>query len=344
VVVVGYQSRPDLDECLRSVLDQDYAGDIEVVFVDNASTDGSANFVRTAFPTVNVVESGSNLGYAGGTNVGFRHAQGDYLVSLNPDTAVDRAFIRALVETARAHQDRALVTSCILFYDDPNTVNVDGNLVNFGLVAACRGLGEPRESHESEVSLASISGCAFLIPRSVLKQLGPFEDALHLYLEDTDLSLRALVAGYDCVNAPGSLVRHKYRLKMSPRKYYYMERNRWVVMMRVYRFPTILMLLPGLLVIEALTWIGAASLGWGHLLAKAKSYAGIAAMLPTVRRGRRQLRSLRQRTDQAVLARLQGPLPVAQLVPDGEAPQRALGIVNRLLSGYYWLVLRLVRW
>jgi GT2 family glycosyltransferase len=344
VVIVGYQSRADLPECLGSVLDQDYPGETEVIFVDNASTDGSADFVRAAFPGVTVVESGGNAGYAGGTNLGFRRTRGEYLISLNPDTTVDRHFVGALVDSALAHGDRALVTSRILYYGDPEMINIYGNDVNFGLVASCRAIGEPRSHHTTEVDLPSISGTAFLIPRSVLTRIGPFEAKLHLYLEDTDLSLRALLAGYRCVTAPESLVFHKYQLKMGPSKFYYIERNRWVVMLRTYRLGTVLVLLPGLLAIEALVWIGAAKLGRHHLWAKTRSYGGVARMIPAIRRGRRQVRELRRISDRQVLDRLQGPLPIGLLVPRQRTAQTLLTFVNFGFSAYFRLTRRLVRW
>ena len=127
--------------------------------------------------------------------------------------------------------------------------------------------------------------------------------------------MRALLAGYRCVTVPKSVVYHKYQLKMGPAKFYYIERNRWVVMLRNYRLGTVLLLLPGLLAIEALVWIGAAKLGRRHLLAKTRSYGGVARMIPAIRRGRREARELRRISDREVLDRLQGPLPIGLLVP-----------------------------
>ena len=124
--------------------------------------------MRRTFPRVKVIESDTNLGFAGGVNTGFRHAKGTYLIGLNPDTVVSQGFVSSLVETSLLHADRALVTSCILFYDNRETINVYGNDVNFAIVAACRAIGEPRTRHTTEIAPPSISGCAFLIPRSIL--------------------------------------------------------------------------------------------------------------------------------------------------------------------------------
>lgn len=212
------------------------------------------------------------------------------------------------------------------------------------MVATCRGLGEPREWHAAEVDLPSISGTAFLVPRVVLERIGAFEEALHLYVEDTDLSLRALLAGYRCVTAPESLVRHKYQLKMGPSKFFYIERNRWLVMLRVYRWRTLLLLLPGLLAIEAMTWVGAAMLGPRHLLAKGRSYASIIGMAATIRRGRGRVQALRGLSDRALLRRLQGPLPVDQLVPRSPLARGAMEVANGMLGGYFRLARLLVRW
>ena len=300
--------------------------------------------VGEAYPWARVVRTERRLGYAEANNLGFRHACGRYLVVLNPDTRVDRDFVRALVERSRTAGDRALVTSRVCLFDDPATINTCGNLVHFGLLGACRGLGEPAARYARADEVISISGCAFLIPRSVLEDIGPFDTAIYPYLEDTELSLRAWLSGYACLTAPDSLVYHKYQLRLSPRKFHFIERNRLLVMLRIYRFPTLLLLLPALAVIELLAWGYAVRQGRGYLLAKARSYVAVGRLFPTVLRGRRRLRRLRRVGDRAILARMEARLPINQLVEQVTPARGAIKIVNAGLVGYFWLVRRIVRW
>jgi len=315
-----------------------------VIVIDNASDDGTGTALAAEFPWVRVVRSERRLGYAPANNLGFRHARGAYLLVLNPDTRVDPGFVRALVETSRAYDDRALVTSRICMYDDPSKINTVGNVVHFSLVASCRGLGEPSDRWGSVEVVPSISGCAFLIPRRVLDCLGPFDESIFPYLEDTELSLRAWVAGFACVTAPDSLVFHKYGVRLNHQKFFYIERNRWLVLLRTFRIPTLVILAPSLLLVELCVWAYAAGRGRAHLGAKAYSYVAILRLLPVVRRGRRQLQTLRRIDDRTLLERLAAALPVRQLVSDMDASRGALNVVDRLLKGHYALAQRLVRW
>src|SRR5512135_589839 len=95
IVIVNWNGRPYLDACLESVLRQE-DGSFEVLLVDNGSSDGSADYVRRRFPGVNVIEAGANLGFAGGNNLGVRHAGGDLVVLLNNDTIVQPGWLAGL--------------------------------------------------------------------------------------------------------------------------------------------------------------------------------------------------------------------------------------------------------
>jgi hypothetical protein len=339
---VATDERHHLRDCLPSLAALD-GPPTEVIVIDNASSDGSGDWIGTAFPAVRVVRTDERLGYAPANNLGFRHARGDYLVVLNPDTRVDPGFVRELVATSRRLGDRALVTSRICLFDHPDTVNTAGNDVQFAMVATCRGLGQPAANYATSDAVGAVSGCAFLIPRRVLARIGPFANAIYPYLEDTELSLRAWLAGFACVTAPGSVVYHKYGLRLTPRKFFHIERNRWLVMLRTYRVGTLLLLAPALVVVEAAAWAFAATRGPAFLGAKARAALAIVAHTAGIVRGRRELAALRRIDDRALLDRLRGPLPADQLVVGGAAGH-ALDVVNLLLAAYLRAVRAVIRW
>lgn len=342
VIVVATDERHHLVDCLPSLAALDGPA-TEIIVVDNQSTDGTGEWVGAAHPWVRVVRTQERLGYAPANNLGFRHARGNYLVVLNPDTRVDRHFVRALVATSQERQDRALVTSRICMFDRPDTINTCGNDVQFAMLAACHGLGEPASRFTASEEVASISGCAFLVPRSVLDRIGPFATAIYPYLEDTELSVRAWLAGYACVTAPGSVVYHKYAIRLNERKFFHIERNRWLVMLRGYRGGTLALLAPGLAAIEVLAWAYALSRGLPFVRAKARATVAVLAHLPETGRGRREVQALRRVGDQTLLGRFQAPLPVGQLA-GGSGSRRIIGAVNAVLGGYFGFVRRLVRW
>lgn len=115
ILIVNYNSESFLEACLLSVQQQDYKN-FEVVLVDNASTDNSVRFVAERFPWVKIVKSPQNLGFAGGNNLGFLYASGDYIVLLNNDTKVERGWLSNLVNAAYFNERAGVVGSKILFY------------------------------------------------------------------------------------------------------------------------------------------------------------------------------------------------------------------------------------
>jgi hypothetical protein len=343
VIVVATNELHHLHDCLPSLAAL-VGPPTEVIVVDNASSDGTGAALATTYPWVRVVRAEQRLGYAPANNLGFRHARGDYLVVLNPDTRVDPGFVRAMIETSRARSDRALVTSRICMFDHSERINAVGNVVHFSLIAACRGLGDPCDRRATTDEVPSISGISFLIPRRVLDVLGPFDEAIYPYLEDTELSLRAWLGGYSCVTSPNSLVFHKYSIRLRPQKFFSIERNRWLVMLRIFRIPTLVILFPALLLIEAMSWVYAARVGRAHLGAKARSYASVLRMFPIVRRGRQQLRALRKIGDRTLLTKLDAELPIRQLVDEVKVPRGVITVINGMLVAYYAIVRCIVRW
>ena len=343
IVIVSTDELHHLRTCLPSLRALEGTPP-EVLVVDNASDDGTAEVLAVEYPWVRIVRSDRRLGYAGANNLGFRHARGTYLIVLNPDTAVEPGFVSALVNASRARRDRALVTSLVCYYDQPTVVNTCGNVVQFGLLTSCRGIGLPRSAFSREELVAAISGAAFLIPRVILERIGPFDEATFFYLEDTELSLRAQLAGYECVTCPASVVYHKYELRMLPRKFFYIERNRWIVMLRTYRWRTLLLLFPALAATEILSWLYAAGRGWRYIAAKARAYGNLVRLSPDVRRARGRTQRLRAIPDAVLLSRMQGALPVERLAAENRWISGAVRLVNLAYMTYFSVVRRAIRW
>src|SRR5690606_16947114 len=135
VIVVNYRGAEDTTTCLRSLhTELDYPADrLEVVCVDNASGDGSAERIRSAFPQVRLIESETNLGFAGGCNLAARNASGEVLAFLNNDARPDRNWVRAAVDLLRAEPTVGAVASKVLDWEGRHIDFVDGGLTWFGM-------------------------------------------------------------------------------------------------------------------------------------------------------------------------------------------------------------------
>jgi len=232
-LVINWNGKPHLEVCLRSLLGQTLPG-IEVVLVDNASTDDSLQLARRDFgASLRIVALAENRGYAGGLNAGIAAARGRYLFALNNDTEVDAGCLAALVEAADRHPNTGMLSPKILSFDDRRIIDNVGHLLYADGLSRGRGrLETDHGQYEREEEIALPSGCAMLLRRAMLADIGMFDEDLFAYCDDTDLGLRGRLAGWRCVYVPAAVVYHKYSAATdaySPLKAFLVERNRaWV--------------------------------------------------------------------------------------------------------------------
>lgn len=209
-VVVSYNSLKIIAPCLQSLVEQDYPA-LDVLVVDNASEDGTAAIIREQFPSVRVIESRSNLGFAGGNNLGFRSSQADYFVLLNQDAIARRNFVRELVRVAELHDNIASVGAKMLMSRSPTLLNSAGTEINEGGVGSDRLVGEKDDDRSvAPQEVFGSSGGAILLRRSAIEHVGGFDEKFFMYFEDTDLCWRFLIAGYRNYYAPLATVLHDF--------------------------------------------------------------------------------------------------------------------------------------
>jgi GT2 family glycosyltransferase len=300
VVVVNYNGGERLQECLRSLL-QECDQDDEIILVDNASSDGSPTAAERSFPDVRVIRSAVNLGFGTGNNLGARSTASQYIAFLNPDAVAKPGWLNALIDALVADPGAGLATSKILLLGDPEHINTCGNDVHFTGLTLCRGLGLGSDALTEAGEVSAISGAAFVIRRELFETLGGFDDDFFLYMEDTDLSWRARLAGYRCIYVPNSIVHHEYMLRIGPQKTFYQERNRYLMLLKVYRWPTLLILLPALLLAEVITWGFVLLRNRRRLANKLRAYAWIARHWDSVIEQRRHTQALRHVIDRDLL-------------------------------------------
>lgn len=323
IIVVTYNSAAYIMACLRSIC-ADMGLNDELIVVDNGSTDGTAGLVRTHFPQARLL-AGANLGFAGGNNLGAQIASGEFLVLLNPDTVTRAGAINALIAPLARHADVGLSTACVVHMRQPAIVNTCGNTMHYTGLTYCRGANQPACEYTAPAEVDAVSGAACAIRRAVFADLGGFDQRFFMYVEDTDLSLRARLAGLRCVYAPRALVEHDYRPSYTPAKAFYLDRNRHLMLLKNLRPATYARLLPGLLLGELVTWGFTLLKGprfWG---VKPRVYRALWAERAYIRAARAAGPAQRRRSDRAVLARMTWRLDFGQLA--GRALARAAGMI-----------------
>jgi len=237
IVVLSWNGRDDTLGCLRSLRTVEYEP-LDLVVVDNGSTDGTEAAVRTEFPEVELVRCDENLGFAEGNDVGIRRALergADHVLVLNNDVEVEPGFVTALVEQAAQQPDAGALCAKILFFEPRDRIWFAGARFDArrgrGRHVRYREVDDPAESEVTETDRAC--GAAMLISSSVIERVGDFDRELFAYAEDTDWSLRARASGLRHYVVPRSRVYHKVSATSGgenmPTPLYYGTRNTLVV-------------------------------------------------------------------------------------------------------------------
>jgi GT2 family glycosyltransferase len=235
VLIVNYNGAKHLPACLTALERQTVPRDrFEVVVVDNASIDGSAETVRQRFPWVRLVALDRNTGFAEGNNVAARAARGRMLVLLNNDTIPDPYWLEELLRAAAENPGRA-VASKVVFAHDPRTIN------SAGLFLLRDGRGADRGFRQRDVGQFEAGGPVFTGSGAAVAIPAPpagrpvFDPRYFVYYEDLDTGWRAVLRGDVCVYAPRSLVRHVHGAAAgdgSPLFWFHVERNRALTALR----------------------------------------------------------------------------------------------------------------
>lgn len=212
VVIPNWNGRDLLEKYLPSVVAamSRHPGN-EVIVVDNASADGSAEFVRQHFPQVRLLELPENLGFGGGSNAGFRAAKNDIVVLLNSDMRVEPGFLQPLLDGFT--DDKVFAVACQIFFSDPGKLREET-----GLTQAWWQGGKLRVRHRTDPAIHETYPCFYpgggssAFDRGKFLELGGFDPLYHpFYLEDTDLGLLAWKRGWKVLYQPRSVVFHEHR-------------------------------------------------------------------------------------------------------------------------------------
>ncbi|GAB4161716.1 MAG: hypothetical protein Fur0021_35180 [Candidatus Promineifilaceae bacterium] len=203
IIVVNWNARAYLGDCLSSLLAQDYAL-FKVVLVDNASTDGAAEWVRWQFPAVEVIENEQNVGFAAGNNIALRRADTELVVLANPDITAPPDWLRQLISPMLADPTIG-IAGCKVFYPDGRLQHAGGILRPPLATAAYRGAQQADTGQFEEMAdVDYVIGAALAMRRS----LGLLDEGYFLYYEEADLCARARRAGQRVVYVPQACLTH----------------------------------------------------------------------------------------------------------------------------------------
>jgi GT2 family glycosyltransferase len=341
-VIVTWNSTAHIGECLETLLAQT-CGPVSVVAVDSHSSDGTPEYIEKHFPSVEVVRSGTNLGYCAGNRLGMSLQSSDYIAVLNDDLALAPNALEILIGYMERKPSVALASPLVLMHSDANVVNTAGNRLSWCGMPSARGKGRSPQELQYSGAVAAIAGCAFVVRRAVLREIGGgfSEDFLrcrtgwHASLEDADLSLRAWIAGYEVHCVGEAVVFHRYSQRsMSPERWASVEYGRSLVLLRCFEGSTLLRIAPVLLAVEIAALGYSALRGMPWFTAKMGVMRWILTHGREIRRMRQAVQGIRKVRDREILPALDDLTEFSGSMGGGRGAQAMEKFLAHAMRGY----------
>lgn len=277
IIIDNWDGKHFLGPCLSSVFRQNYPN-FEVIVVDDASKDGSVDFIKKNFPKIKLIENQKHVGFAIANNQGIKKARGKYLLLLNNDTEVTEDFLFPLVEDLENDQSLGAAQSKIRiipekgFLDDVATyLTPNGFLYHLGFFE------KDQERYNQRYFTFSPKGACFFIRKSVLDKTGLLDERFYCYFEESDLAWRIWLAGYKIIYEPKSLIYHhqagSINKQSSANRDYFSFRNRLSSLLTNLSVPFLILIFPlHLLTIIIFMLFYAFRFKWKNILALIKAF------------------------------------------------------------------------
>lgn len=316
VIIPHYNGVEILRDCLRSLYNSTNLS-LEVILVDNASTDDSVKMVRAEFPAVKILPQSRNLGFAGGCNIGIRAAQAPFVLILNNDTIHQPGWLELLLDKIKSQPDLAAVQPKILSWQNRTQFDYSGaaggEMDIFGFPFA---RGRIFENIETDIGQYNdlpdrifwASGTAFLARRESLLEAGLFDEIFFAHMEEIDLQWRLQLIGYAIAVEPQAVIWHRSGFTLgaeAPLKKYLNHRNSLLMFLTNYKPLLTTYLLPIRILLD---WLALAfsllKLDFGRTGAILKSHGWILFHPCAIIRRRRRVKSLRRVSDTEIMEKL----------------------------------------
>ena len=256
IIVLNYNAGKLLLDCIVSLKKSTYEN-VEILIVDNISSDNSHTECKEKFPDVKLIQNKQNLGYCGGNNVGINQANGEFIVILNPDTIVKENWLEELFNAYDEYGD-GLYQPKIISLNEPGVIQSTGNMIHVFGFGFARDKGKKLiEKKEIIEKIGYASGTCLFTTKNVLEKVGLLDEFLFLYHDDLDLGWRAAQIGINSYYVPKSKIFHaeSYSLRWSAKKFYWLERNRKYCLRTHYSKKTYKKMSSSLMLVDLFVWM-----------------------------------------------------------------------------------------
>lgn len=208
VIIPNYKGLDVIRDCMDSLMQQTFS-DFDTIVVDNHSLDGSAEIVEQEYTWAKLIKLADNFGFSRAVNEGLKACKTPYVILLNNDTRSDKDFVRALYEAIKEDKNIFSVSSKMLQMDNPSRIDGAGDYYSAWGWAFARGKDKSSSRYNEKADIFSACAGAAIYRRSILDEIGWFDEFHFAYLEDVDVGYRARIMGYRNVYEPAAVVYHK---------------------------------------------------------------------------------------------------------------------------------------
>jgi len=225
-IIVNFNGSSFIESCLDSIIMQQHS-DFEVIVVDNGSMDDSVKLIQRKYPSIRLVTLDQNMGFTGGNNIGFSVAKGEYIALINNDVVLDRTWLPHMIRGIETSPNIGLCSSKIII-SGTNRIDSIGDKFTTAFTGTKTGEYEDEAFFNRPMIMHGACAASALYKRSMIDHIGFFNDMFFLNHEDTDLNMRAWLAGYRCLYVPSAIAHHDVNRtigKLSDTSVYYFSRN-----------------------------------------------------------------------------------------------------------------------
>jgi len=300
IIILNYNGENFLEDCINSI--KEYTtGNYEIIVVDNASPDNSGRKIVSKYPECKFILNERNVGVPEGLNIGIKNSSGEFIILMNNDVKVTKGWLEKFFNAYKIH-GIGLYQPKFLKMSDPQILDGTGDMINLFGFGFARDKGQiDNQKHNKIEEVSYASGTCMFFPKEIISDIGYFDEKLFAYHEELDFGWRARLYGYKSFYVPHITIHHygSAGWGWSEKKFYLLERNRWLVLLKNYSLKTITRLFPSLLLLEIIMMMFFAKKG--ILKKKIWSYGSIIRSINQIRRDRKQIQRTRRVSDDEIM-------------------------------------------
>ncbi len=298
IIILNYNGGKLILECIESIYKTKNCN-YEIILIDNGSSDDSYNICKETFPQIILLKNEKNIGLSA-RNIGIKNAKGNFFVFLDSDTKVDPNWLLHFIESYKQHGEGLYQPKFLKM--DSNFIDSAGNKINIFGLAYSIGKGElDKGQYEKFQTMSYPAGTCLFTSMATIKKIGEVDDIFFAYHDDVDLGWRGLHLGIKSYYEPKVIIYHfgSPTFQWSAKKFFLLERNRWICLLTLYSKKTFVKILPFLFLIE----IGMLFFFLRHnmLITKFQTYISLIKMRKEIKKRKKQIESIRLIDDKIVI-------------------------------------------